>query len=293
LEVAGVPRSELPLGPGDEVVVGFAGALRRLRQQAGGPTYRELSARAHYSVAALSEAAGGRKLPSLAVALAYVAACGGAAEEWEKRWREAAALTAPGMDDSGQARAPYVGLAAFQPGDADRFFGRAALVAELLRGLRQRRFLGVFGPSGCGKSSVLRAGLIPALTAGDGTEIRPYRVVVFTPGPHPVEECAVQLAELLEVPAAVLRAEFTADPENMHYRIREALAGQPAGTDLVLVIDQFEELFTLCADQEQFRRNRAPVGRAHEPAARQPPHRPRHRIRTSVQPGRPDLGYRR
>ncbi|GAA4551807.1 hypothetical protein GCM10023192_80010 [Amycolatopsis samaneae] len=65
----------------------FAADLRRLRAEAGSPTYRDLGARTHYSAASLSEAAAGRKLPSLPVALAYVKACGGNDAEWEQRWR--------------------------------------------------------------------------------------------------------------------------------------------------------------------------------------------------------------
>jgi hypothetical protein len=72
-----VPRPERPLDPGDDPLTEFAAELRRLRESAGNPTYRELGRRAHYSAGTLSEAAGGRKLPSLAVTLAYVRACGG------------------------------------------------------------------------------------------------------------------------------------------------------------------------------------------------------------------------
>ena len=75
-----MPRNERPLDPGDTPLLRFAAELRRLRESVGSPVYRELSVKAHYSVAVLSEAAGGRKLPSLAVTLAYADACGGAAE---------------------------------------------------------------------------------------------------------------------------------------------------------------------------------------------------------------------
>ena len=64
-----MPRNERPLDPGDTPLLRFAAELRRLRESVGSPVYRELSVKAHYSVAVLSEAAGGRKLPSLAVTL--------------------------------------------------------------------------------------------------------------------------------------------------------------------------------------------------------------------------------
>jgi hypothetical protein len=200
LEVVAVPRGERPLEPGDGVVVGFARDLRLLREKAGTPTYRDLGARAHYSAAALSEAASGRKLPSLAVTIAYVAACGGDTAEWEARWRataaELAAAKAPVPGEGDGERAPYVGLAAFQQEDADRFFGRDELVADLVRRLRNGRFLGVLGASGSGKSSLLRAGLVARLAAEREHDRTP--IVVFTPGQHPFEECAVHLAGFLQ-----------------------------------------------------------------------------------------------
>jgi WD40 repeat protein len=267
-----VPRGERPLADGDDVVVKFAGDLRLLREKAGTPPYRDLGMRAHYSAAALSVAASGRKLPSLAVTLAYVAACGGDTAEWEARWRttaaELAAVTTAEKPAEGDAdRAPYVGLAAFQQDDADRFFGRDTLAAELVTRLRQHRFLGVFGASGCGKSSLLRAGLIPRLTAGldeDGVS-----VVVFTPGQHPMEETAVHLARFLDESPGMLRDELFADPRNLHLRIRQAMTGAMAESDVVLLVDQFEELFTLCADErERTGFVDALVTAAREPASR-------------------------
>ena len=83
-------RAERPLDEGDSRLLEFAADLRRLRANAGSPTYRELSRRAHYSATTLSDAAGGRQLPSLSVTLAYVAACAGDTAVWEQRWRAVA-----------------------------------------------------------------------------------------------------------------------------------------------------------------------------------------------------------
>ncbi len=213
-----MPRGERPLDDGDSPLLRFARDLRLLREKAGKPTYRELSAQAHYSEAALSQAAAGRKLPTLPITLAYVRACGGAEEDWERRWREVAAeLAPPPPDDDDRSDPPYVGLNAFQPGDADRFFGRERLVRELESRLERQRVVVVVGASGVGKSSLLRAGLIPRL---DG------RVVVFTPGAHPLAECARHLS---------------------------AVPGDeaPDDRDLAIVVDQFEEIFTLCRDHEE------------------------------------------
>lgn len=251
----GVPRGERPLAGGDDVVVRFAGDLRLLREKAGTPTYRDLGARAHYSAAALSEAASGRKLPSLAVTLAYVAACGGDTAEWEARWRTITAEmagAAPAEEPAGRedARPPYVGLAAFQREDAGRFFGRSRLVTELVDRVARQRFVGVFGASGCGKSSLLRAGLVARVSA-DREQEGGAPVVVFTPGQHPLEECAIHLARFLDVSPGTLREELRSDPRNLHLRIRQAAASWVDGSDLVVVVDQFEELFTLCGDERE------------------------------------------
>ncbi|WP_306215880.1 nSTAND1 domain-containing NTPase [Actinoplanes sp. RD1] len=209
-----MPRTERELDPGDTPLLRFAGDLRLLRRKAGNPPYRQLAQRAFYSAAALSEAASGRKLPSLAVTLAYVRACEGDGQEWETRWHALAAALAAGAGDGDDGTVPpYAGLAALQPEDAGRFAGRERLVEELLAKLAERRLVAVFGASGAGKSSLLRAGLIPRWTAG-----RPDRaVVLLTPGPHP--------------PAG--------------------LSAPPGAAEVLVVVDQFEETFTLCADPEQ------------------------------------------
>jgi hypothetical protein len=204
----------------------------------------------HYSVGALSQAVDGRKLPSLPVTLAYVAACGGDTAAWEQRWKTVTAELS--AEDESQVqldrdgRAPYAGLAVLEIDDADRFFGRERLVADLVQRLSRQRFLGVFGASGCGKSSLLRAGLIAHLREDPTTKKTP--IVLFTPGAHPVEECAVNLAGLVGVSPGELRDEVLADPGHLGLRIRQIMVNRPAGGDLVLVVDQFEEIFTLCTD---------------------------------------------
>ncbi|WP_285751683.1 XRE family transcriptional regulator [Lentzea sp. NBRC 105346] len=221
-----MPRRERPLDAGESELLQFAADLRRLRELAGSPTYRELSKRAHYSAAALSEAAGGRKLPSLAVTIAYVQACEGDAQEWERRWRNTLV-----HNGHGDGQSPYVGLKPFQASDADRFFGRDRLTSELLDLVAQKRFIGVFGASGVGKSSVLRAGLIAR------TDLP---VLLFTPGADPLEECAIQLAAQRDESVVDIRTALE-DPKNL----TELADG------LLVVVDQFEELFTLCRVEQQ------------------------------------------
>ncbi|WP_442792269.1 nSTAND1 domain-containing NTPase [Amycolatopsis sp. NBC_01307] len=235
-----MPRPERPLDPGDDLLTDFAADLRRLRESAGNPTYRELGRRAHYSAGTLSEAAGGRKLPSLAVTLAYVRACGGTPGDWEKRWHEVAddrsGADSPAEPEAGESP-PYVGLAAFGAADASRFFGRERLVEKLTTRLSRQRFLAVLGASGSGKSSLLRAGLVPAVRG---------HVVLLTPGARPLQECAVKFAAALGVAPGALLDDFTAHPRNLGLAARQLADG--GDEDVVLVVDQFEEVFTLCQD---------------------------------------------
>ncbi|TDD90403.1 AAA family ATPase [Actinomadura rubrisoli] len=241
-----MPRPERPLSSESPPLLEFASDLRLLREKAGKPTYRQLSESAHYSVTVLAQAAAGRKLPSLAVTLAYVDACGGDVDEWRARWHsvaadlESAAAAAPAEKDR---RPPFLGLAPFQPSDADRFFGRDELIDQLLRRVRQRRFVGVFGASGSGKSSLLRAGLLAR------AENRP--TMIITPGPHPMDELALRLARATGRPAEEIRADLAADPANLHPRLQRALLAKRRHADALLIVDQFEETFTLCSDETE------------------------------------------
>ncbi|HEV7978956.1 helix-turn-helix domain-containing protein [Amycolatopsis sp.] len=240
-----MPRPERPLDDGDDALREFAADLRLLREKAGGLAYRELGRRAHYSAGTLSEAAGGRKLPSLAVTLAYVRACGGDEAEWEARWHT---ITADGdgrPNNSGTENAvpPYAGLTPFGPEDADRFFGREPLVEKIVSRLSRNRFVAVLGASGSGKSSLLRAGLLPA--------VKTDTTLLLTPGAHPLQECAVRMGAELGLAPGGLLTEFTAEPRNLGLVARQLLAARAADGDFVLVVDQFEEVFTLCHDAEE------------------------------------------
>lgn len=173
----------------------------------------------HFSVAVLSRAASGSRLPSLAVVTAYVRACGEDPAPWEDRWREVWETTVEQTrDGEGDVRPPYQGLARFEVEDSDLFFGRDALVDRLHEMVCRHRLVGVVGPSGSGKSSLVRAGLVPAVTAD--AETAPAAIVI-TPG-------------------------TTSAAEVSRYRT----AG-PVDNGRLLVVDQFEELFTLRADVQE------------------------------------------
>ncbi|MER6110195.1 nSTAND1 domain-containing NTPase [Streptomyces hirsutus] len=217
-------RREVPVDPAAGPVQRFAFELRKLRAEANGITYRSLARRAGYSVTTLSQAAAGEQLPTLPVALAYAGACGGDLTEWEARWKEAVEETAgDGSRDDDGSLAPYRGLARFETGDSALFFGREQLTADLVDLLRRRRFAAVFGPSGSGKSSLLRAGLIPVLRQTREPGLRPAAIRILTPGERPARTHAPLLTP--------------------------AVPGDgSAGADTFVIVDQFEEVFTLCHD---------------------------------------------
>jgi WD40 repeat protein len=148
--------------------------------------------------------------------------------------------------ESDDRLSPYVGLESFQIEDSDRFFGRESVTSGLFARLVERRFVALFGASGEGKSSLLRAGLVPKVRAETS-----WRSVVFTPGASPVEGCAVHLASLIGVSASELTAELMADPRNLRRLVRQAFVDQPGDVEVLLVVDQFEEVFTLCEDASE------------------------------------------
>ncbi|MEV2210397.1 hypothetical protein AB0H86_02565 [Streptomyces sp. NPDC050997] len=245
-----MPRAERPLDLDTGPLTRFAADLRKLRETTGRPPYRTMAHKAHYSSTTLSDAAGGRTFPSLSVTLAYVEACQGDRRAWESRWHAVAAEIAASAQgdepaDTSRQSTPYAGLSAFQPEDADRFFGRERLTDEALAKVREGRFLAVFGPSGSGKSSLLRAGLVARARASG------WPVMLFTPGPHPVEECAIRLAAVTGEAPGALMTELRDDPEALHLRIRQATVDGPPDIDALIVADQFEEVFTLCRDRDE------------------------------------------
>ncbi|MGQ4383042.1 nSTAND1 domain-containing NTPase [Streptomyces sp. SAS_270] len=210
-------RREKPVDPDAGPVQRLAHELRLLREKAGKPPYREMAARARYSITAMSQAAAGDQLPSLAVVRAYTEALGADPDEWERRWREADAEVRAPMPNE---KPPYRGLARFEPDDSELFFGRETLLAELVELVREHRFAAVFGPSGSGKSSLLRAGLIPSLRQAAGAE-RPAVIRVLAPGELPARTHA------------------------------EALVPRDGDGETWVIVDQFEELFTLCHDRAE------------------------------------------
>ncbi len=146
---------------------------------------------------------------------------------------------------------PYKGLRAFEEADAMHFFGRETLIRRLLAELAQPdgRFLAVIGPSGSGKSSVVKAGLIPALRRGTQFDSEMWYVARMVPGAHPFQELETALLSVAVGDFPALQASLRATDDGLLRAVPRILPDDMA--ELVLVIDQFEEIFTLVEDEAE------------------------------------------
>ena len=149
-------------------------------------------------------------------------------------------------------RQPYPGLRPFEPDEAMKFYGRETHTVELLRRLSENRFIAVVGSSGSGKSSLVRAGLLPALYRGRliGATSQ-WRICMMRPGDAPMKSLAESLAE---------RKVFSNDEDAVLQAVRRSSLGLvravrasqfAAGESLLLVVDQFEELFRFVKEQRE------------------------------------------
>ena len=151
---------------------------------------------------------------------------------------------------------PFRGLEFFDEDHAKYFFGRDALTQHLLDQLREDRFLAVLGPSGSGKSSVVRAGLIPALRNGALPASGDWPVVVVRPGPAPMEALATGLVQLSGAGGdaiatqASLQAALDRDQHGLHTVVQLLAGGRSADHRVVILVDQFEEIFTLIPEED-------------------------------------------
>jgi WD40 repeat protein/DNA-binding CsgD family transcriptional regulator len=146
---------------------------------------------------------------------------------------------------------PYKGLHAFQAADTRDFFGREALTQKLIARMKEvnhfGRFLTVVGPSGSGKSSVVKAGLIPALWRGELPGSERWFVVDMIPGAHPLDELETALIRMAANQVSNLNEQLKRDERGL-LRVANIILPQD-DTELVIVIDQFEEVFTLLEDE--------------------------------------------
>ncbi|HSS88693.1 MAG TPA: helix-turn-helix domain-containing protein, partial [Streptosporangiaceae bacterium] len=281
----------------EQSALSFAGLLRRLRAEVK-LTQEELAAAAGVSPRSVSNLERGINRTAhkdTAVLLAGALGLTGPTAELfvaAARGNVPAAQVLAAADGAGPREAvtgsPYCGLAAFEEQDAAFFFGREAATAQVLermsRHLAGAGLLVVSGVSGAGKSSLLRAGLLPRIRAA-GLAAAPgaasWPCLVFTPTRAPLDELALQVAPLAGADASAVRRGLTADPDGFALTARQAALARPGGPvggseglaperdrlsppqRLLLVIDQFEELFTQCPDEGQ---RRAFIGALHAAA---------------------------
>jgi Tol biopolymer transport system component len=184
----------------------------------------------------------------------------------------------PLVSVSGVIDSPYRGLSAFEEQDAAFFFGREAATTELLtrmsRQLQGPGLLVVSGVSGAGKSSLLRAGVLPRIR-GAGLASTPesaaWPCLVFTPTRAPLDELALRVAMLAGADASAVRRGLDVDPAGFALTARQAALAPPPGPGstpdgpaagqhqphpqprLLLVVDQFEQVFTQCPEEGQRR----------------------------------------
>jgi diguanylate cyclase (GGDEF)-like protein len=167
-------------------------------------------------------------------------------------------VPAPGLAEKGQQTiagptpaCPYRGLFAFQERDAPLFFGRDGFTARFAEAVRTKPLVVVIGPSGCGKSSVVFAGLLPRLRAQGG-----WLPIVLRPGDRPCYNLAAALVPVLApglgeterlLEAARLGQVLNQAQVALGDVIARSLEANP-GTRVLLIVDQLEELFTLCRD---------------------------------------------
>jgi len=153
----------------------------------------------------------------------------------------------------GEIRNPYKGLRAFLEADAADFFGRELLTQRLLRRMEEdeegARFLAVVGPSGSGKSSVVRAGVVPALRRGALAGSERWYVIDLVPGPHPLRELESALLGLAVEPPPSLLDMLEGDALGL-VRAAERILPDP-DAELLIVLDQMEEIFTLIQDEDE------------------------------------------
>ena len=176
---------------------------------------------------------------------------------------------APQVGWSGPVESPYRGLSAYGERDAAFFFGREPAATEIIERMSRRiegpGLVVLSGVSGVGKSSLVHAGVLPRLR-GAGLPAAPgsaaWPCLVFTPARAPLDELAVRVAGPAGVDAAAVRRELETDPAGFALTARQAAlnatlnqaAVQPPGAPdprLILVVDQFEQLFTQCPDERE------------------------------------------
>ncbi|MEM7133349.1 MAG: effector-associated domain EAD1-containing protein [Chloroflexota bacterium] len=155
---------------------------------------------------------------------------------------------------------PYMGLNYFDIDDSHLFYGRDDLIQELIERVAQinqtsTQFIAIIGASGSGKSSLVRAGLVHALQNGAIEGSDRWHVHIVTPTARPLESLAISLTKHSEsvTATATLIQDMRQEPSSLHLYASRLLTGSATHNRLLLVVDQFEETFTLCKDSDERR----------------------------------------
>lgn len=151
---------------------------------------------------------------------------------------------------------PYRGLLAFQERDAEVFFGREAYTKQLVEAVHQKSFVVVVGPSGSGKSSLVNAGLLSRLHQKGNWES-----VALRPGRHPLEALAAAILKLLywhgddfDRPKQIRAfARQLSSGKLTLSQVFDSLAKSSSDRQVLLIVDQFEEVYTLCPQEKERR----------------------------------------
>lgn len=233
----------------------FGDLLKYLRRRAG-MTQRELSIAVGYSDAQISRLEQNDRLPDLATLTARFIPALHAEDQPEVAARLLELAAAVRREDAPAAGLPpYKGLYYFDEADAELFFGREELTQTLVNRVNygvktHQHFLAVVGASGSGKSSVMRAGVIPALRWQPSSSGWP--VFVITPTAHPLDSLGASLQG--EVRRGVSFRNFVDElfhqPETLHLALKR-ITDETGAAHALLLVDQFEELFTLCRSEAE------------------------------------------
>jgi WD40 repeat protein/transcriptional regulator with XRE-family HTH domain len=249
----------------------FAGLLRKLRTDAH-LTQEELGKAAGLSSRAVSALERGVNRSARKVTAELIASALGISGPGQELFVAAArgkvpaaqALTAirrsQPVPQGVAAVVPYRGLALFEEDDAAFFFGRDKATEEVLARMSQLldgdSLLAVSGFSGAGKSSLLRAGMLARIRQ-DGLAAAPEAAswprLVLTPTRDPLKALAEKIAPMTGADSTAVLRELETDPAGFAFTVRQAAMRRPGQRRLLLVVDQFEELFTQCSDEWQRR----------------------------------------
>jgi WD40 repeat protein len=233
----------------------FGDLLRFLRRRAG-ITQLELSIAVGYSDAQISRLEQNLRPPDISTIEArFVSALDLEGEPKAVARLLDLAANVRREDAPGLGLCPYKGLSYFDEADADLFVGREELTTRLVERVLSlnssgTRFLAVVGASGSGKSSLVRAGLVPALRWNKKSI--DWQIHVLTPTAHPLESLAASLlGENASISAiAALMDDLARDPRSLQIFAKRR-PGVRAGSNVLLVLDQFEEVFALCRSEDE------------------------------------------